>query len=166
MKISDEHKHFGSALLQILRHPTCHSLKSFNPDKGRSRSGFVVNDRIGVFIKYCTNPSKPFNEYVFSFTRRVDIHEMAMMKKNLSYVYAGLVCLHDRQICCLSLDNLVSLAEQRDRLSGKTENIISIRVAYDAREYFKVRVNQPGRKWVRDNPIRIPRTGFPNLLFN
>lgn len=70
MKIHDDHKYHGAALTQIAEHPQFTAINAFGRGGARSRSGFIVNTDIGVYLKYATTKTKTFGEFVFTFNRQ------------------------------------------------------------------------------------------------
>lgn len=66
-----------------------------------SRSAYVINDRIGLYIKYSTNRMSP---WAFSFSRTHQ-EELAQLTSSMEATFIALVCGSDG-IACLSQTEL------------------------------------------------------------
>ena len=58
MKIDDDHMYHGAVLLQIAEHPRFTAINTIELSGQKSRSAYRINDRIGIFLKYASKPSK------------------------------------------------------------------------------------------------------------
>ncbi len=56
MHIDDDHRHYGSALIQIAEHKHFTAINSVRYHGRPSRCGFRVNKDTGVYIRYSTEP--------------------------------------------------------------------------------------------------------------
>lgn len=166
MKINDDHMYHGAALTQIAEHPAFTAINVFRTRQGASRSAFVVNSNIGVYLKYASKPKKPFSEYVFQFHTE-HLVELRKIAKNRHYVYLGLICVKGRHICCLPLETLNELIGFRRKEKRPEEDQYTILVTMPKGGYFRVYINAPGKKkrWL-EKQFKIPRSDFPNKLFD
>jgi hypothetical protein len=165
MKINDDHLYHGAALTQIAEHPQFTAINSFKLTNGNSRSAFKINDEIGVYLKYATYPVGRYKEYAFTF-RREHLEELKEIKARCKRVFCVLVCVKDRQICCLSYAGLRKMIKSRGEEKGSWEDQYVILVTLPKNKAFRVYVNVPGeRNKLLGKPILIARNSFPAILF-
>ena len=166
MKINNDHMYHGAALTQIAEHPAFTAINVFRTRQGASRSGFVINSNIGVYLKYASEPKLPFNEYVFQFHTE-HLFELRKIAKNHRYVYLGLICVQGRQICCLPLEMLEKLIDRRRKKKGSEEDQYTILVTMPKGGYFRVYISDPGKKKTfLGEQYKIARSDFPDKLFD
>ena len=166
MKIDDDHLYHGSALLQIAEHPQFTAINRLVTKEGSARSTFRVNDNVGIYLKYASKPIGPFKEYVFTFTATHLAELEEISKKVSSRTFIPLVCVKDRQICCLKLSQLHSLIQARRLAKGFEEASYTILVNLPKGKQFRVYVNSPGkRKTMLGKPLTSARNAFPEVLF-
>lgn len=165
MKINDDHMYHGAALTQIAEHPEFTAINVFRDNNGISRSAFRINDDIGVFLKYASNPKPPHGEYQFEFlTEHLD--ELEEMAARVSGIFVALVCVAGRHICCLPYSDLCKLVRRRRSARGYDEDHYTILVTLPPGKAFRVYVNAPGVKnTMQGKPILIRRSDFPDALF-
>ena len=70
MKIDNDHLYHGAALIQIAEHGHFTAINPLRVDNRTLRGAYRVNDTTGLFLKYCTAPRKPHDEYMFTFNRK------------------------------------------------------------------------------------------------
>ncbi|TKB58124.1 MAG: hypothetical protein E8D49_12115 [Nitrospira sp.] len=121
MKINDDHFYHGAALIQIAEHLQFTAIKAVTADGRVSRSSFLVNNDIAVFLKYAEKPTKTFNEYVFTFYLD-HLDEIERIEQKAGKAFVALVCIQARQICCISRDELTDIIEERKRAKGSAED--------------------------------------------
>ena len=154
----------GAALTQIAEHDQFTSINAVRIDGHLSRSAFKINDTIGVYLKYATEP-KAGTDYVFTFTsdNKAELESLATRCDN---VFVSMVCVHDRQICCISYDELLAWLEARETALGNDEDTSTVLVGLPRGKAFRVNMNMPRRRKVYlDKPQLVPRTRFPSVLF-
>ncbi|NOT46536.1 MAG: hypothetical protein HOP17_02135 [Acidobacteria bacterium] len=165
MKIHDDHLYHGAALTQIAEHKQFTAINAFKLKVGASRSAFVINDEIGVYLKYATKPMPAYKEYPFTF-RSEHLEELASISKKCKSVFAALVCVKDRQICCLSYEELLQLVEKRKRSRGSNEDQYTVLATLPENKSFRVYVSPAGaKKSILGSPIIISRRAFPDRIF-
>jgi hypothetical protein len=165
MKIHNDHMYHGAALCQIAEYPRRTEINAFESGGQISRNGFVVNRRIGLYLKYCTHHQEPYHEYRFYFTQD-NLREIALMQRKTEKLFFGLICVREGEICCLSSHEIEELVNRRRQSKGKEENRYGIIVAFEQQERFRVYVNSPETRSQRlGDPILIPRNDFPRRLF-
>jgi hypothetical protein len=165
MKIHDDHFYHGATLTQIAEHPQFTAINAFKSKAIISRSAFIINDNIGVFHKYATNPAGRYKEYVFTF-KLEHLEELERLQKKAEKVFLALVCVKDREICCLPYESLLNLIAMRRNRAGFNEEQYAILATIPKRKAFRVYVNSPGKKNTMLAQIIIPRKDFPEKLFN
>lgn len=114
----------GVALCKIIHNAPHATIKLYSEN---SNSSYVVNNSIGIFIKYSTKRMSPWQ---FTFTRK-HINELFGMVQNLKAVYLVLVC-KDNGIVCLALKEIKVL------LDKNLNKIQSLLIARKPREKFRV----------------------------
>lgn len=163
MKINDDHMYHGAALTQIAEHELFTSINAVKFDGHLSRSAFRVNEDIGIYIKYAGRPTG--SDYIFTFTN-ANKTELARLMGRCDNVHLALVCVKDRQVCCISLAEFEAWLENRRVELGRVEATSTILVNLPIGKAFRVNMNQPGRRKIYlDNPQIVPRNRFPNILF-
>ena len=105
MKINDDHMYHGAALTQIAEHKQFTAINAFEHGSKKSRSAFIVNRVIGVYLKYAGGPVGKSKEYLFTFLAQ-QLSELDSLEKKTGKVCVALVCVKDRQICGLPLAQL------------------------------------------------------------
>jgi hypothetical protein len=165
MRIHDDHLYHGAALTQIAEFPTFKAINAFEPKKGeKSRSAFIVNHDTGVYLKYATNPTKAFKEYVFTFTQ-ANLDEMAALRAHHERVFVVMVCHAAKEICVLRLDEFEAHRQRRERENGSPEPHYQILITVPANKSFRVYVNAPGRKKTSLKQQVVNRNEFPKAIF-
>ncbi len=165
MKVNNDHMYHGAALTQIAEHPEFTAINAFKTDTGISRSTFRINDDIGIYLKYATEPKGPYHEYRFTFSTE-NLRELKDIAAKTTHVHLALVCVQDRQICCLSYEKLLELIQRRRDAKGMDEDQYTVLVTVHAGKSFRVYINTPGaKKKTEGKPLVIPRDDFPDKLF-
>lgn len=166
MQIHNDHLYHGAALTQIAEHKQFTAINAFKMKDGISRSAFLINDEIGVYMKYATKPKLPYKEYGFTF-RVEHLAELEKIAKKCDSVFIGLVCVNDRQICCLRYETLLDLVEKRKADRGMSENQYIVLVTLPQNKAFRVYMSPAGvKKKILGDPILIARNAFPDALFS
>lgn len=164
MKINDDHMYHGAALTQIAEHPQFTAINSFKHNGATSRSSFIINTDIGVYLKYATKARRPFDEFSFTFLTP-NLGELEELESHFQKVYLGLVCVAAKQICAISYDQFNGLLAARREAKGGDESIYTVLVTVPTRQRFRVYVNQPGERKKSLGTVIVPRNTFPGCLF-
>lgn len=166
MNIKDEHLYQGAALTQIAEHPQFTAINAFKVKTGISRSSFIVNNNIAVYLKYATSPKKPYDEYIFTFGKK-HLAELDKLAKKYEGVFVGMVCVEDREICALSLEQLMTLINRRRAAKKILEEQYTVCATLPKGGKFRVYVTPPGqRKTILGNQLLVARKAFPECLFS
>lgn len=177
MKIADDHMYYGAAITQIAEHKSFKAINKFESHSVSSQCAYWVNPKlsknIGLYLKYRSAPnletvvdSKDANVYIFVFNddTRAVIDEMA--KEANDRVYIGCVCVEDRQICCISLNEYREFYKRRSDALGRDDDQFRIQVAHVAGGKFRTYVTTPGKKkQPLGGVVRIAQNAFPNRIF-
>ncbi len=166
MKINDDHMYHGAALNQIAEHPQFTAINVFKDRREISRSAFRINDDIAVFLKYAKKSKLPYDDYQFTFSTKhlQELHQINNKVRNRTYV--ALVCVKDRQICCLPYAKFEALIKKRLKAKKADEDQYTILVTLPQNKSFRVDVNVPGkRNLTLGKSILISRKDFPAVLF-
>lgn len=165
MRIRDEHLYHGCALNQIAEHHQFTAINALVVGGNTSRSAFKVNNDIAVYLKYATTPHGQHHEYMFTFNSS-NLSELVAIDAVGDNLHLALVCVEDREICCLPYANLVALIGRRRQQSQQNENQYTILVTLEPHQSFRVNINARGsRNTYIGNPIVVPRRNFPDVLF-
>lgn len=121
---------------------------NIKPYPTNSNSSYILNDKVGLYIKYSTKRMTPWS---FSFQKHHQ-EEIADMEKKLSSVFLLLVC-NDDGIVCL---NQKELKQVLDEDFKQTE---SIRINRKPREKYTVSGTDGKLK------LKIGESDFPKKLF-
>jgi hypothetical protein len=163
MKIRDDHMYHGAALIQIAEHPQFTAINSLKTKALKHENAYTINDKMVIYLKYATKPVK--GDYLFTFTQK-QIDELKMISQSKSKTFLVLVCVKDREICCLTYHMLNLLLTRRRIKVGHHENQYSIWVTIPAGKRFRVHANAPDTKKTKVGPdIVISRSAFPGTLF-
>lgn len=111
----------------------------------KSNSSYVLNDSIGLYIKYS---SKRMSPWPFTF-HRPHQEEIAQMKLRFKQVFVAFVC-HDDGIACLDHDELKAILDEHEedewvRISRKSRGMYSI-TGKDGKLKFKIGAKDFPRK--------------------
>ena len=166
MKINDDHLYHGAALTQIAEHPNFTAINAFLEDGKISRSSFLVNNGISVYLKYAKEPTKrKVKEYIFSFNKEY-LEEIDRIYQKAENTFVALVCVSDRQICCLSRDELFEMIKERKDAKKSEGQTFTVLVTVPNNKSLRVYMNAPRKKNNKLTPRVIPRKRFPNAIFD
>jgi len=135
----------GIALCRIVHDDRVNSIKLYPTP---SNSSYMINEEIGIFIKYSTNRMTPWR-FTFKREHRVELHEMYVL---LKAVFVVLVC-RDDGIACLNYRELVAV------LGEIKEATQWLAVARNPREKYRISGSHGGLKH------KIADSQFPERLF-
>ncbi len=155
----------GAALTQVAEHPSFKAINAFSPNSVRSRSGFLINTDVGLYLKYASDPKGAYHEFIFTFLRS-HLEELELLKEKTDSVFIGLICISKRQICCLSYATLLSMIKTRKRMKGGDEESYTVLVTLKKGQRFRVYMSPPGEKKQKISEQIIPRDDFPSCIFS
>lgn len=165
MKIHDDHQFHGAALIQIAEDPHFTAINAIKFDGQISRTAFRINDDIGIYLKYATEPTGQLLEYKFTFTRE-QLEDLKKLKNITGRVFVALVCVKGREICCLSYGELFELIDRRVERNLVPEEQYVILVTLHKGKSFRIYISPPGTKGkTLGKSIVISRNDFPKELF-
>lgn len=164
MKINDDHLYHGAVLTQVAEHPQFTAINAFESGQGISRSAFLINHDVGVFLKYATKTKAPYSEYQFTFTSS-HLKEIAAIQTKSKRVYIALVCVKDRQIGCISWDDLQEMINERKAQKGSKESAYTILVVCPKGKKLRAYMNAPGVRKTKLTEHLLSRSAFPGVLF-
>ena len=165
MHIDDDHQHYGSALIQIAEDPHFTAINAFRYKGSSSRCAFRVNKEAGVYIRYRTEPQgSRVKVYTFAFSQD-NLAELRRMSKRLARVFLALVCVADREICCLPYPAFETLVRTRLAAKGETEAEYIVEVNARPGKRLRVWISPPNTKGRYLQEIIVPRNDFPAALF-
>lgn len=147
-----------------MAHPQFTSISAVRAAGDQSQSAFRINETIGVYLKYATDP-KPLNaDYVFRFTNP-NKDELRSLDGLCEDVYIAMVCVQDRHICCISYGELAAWFKKHEEALGHDEDTSTLLVHLPPGQNFQCNMNMPSRRTYLDQPQLVPRNRFPNVLF-
>ena len=165
MEIREEHLYHGAALNQIAEHEQFTAINTLKFRANESRSAFRVNNDIAVYLKYSSSPKGPFDEYKFTFNQ-FHLEELNNIAKVDDKLFIVLVCVKDRQICCIPYKLLLNMIMERRKAKGRKEGQYQLLVTLKKGEAFRIYMNEPSRrKVILGDPRKIRRNAFPGSLF-
>lgn len=164
MKIHDDHLYHGSALTQIAEHHQFTAINAFRDGKKVSRSSFLINQDISIYLKYASKPVGSFKEYMFTFNKS-HLDEIAEIERRAKKAFVVLVCVKDREICLISQKNLFELIELRRSEKKIKEDTYTILVTVHKGESMRAYINAPGIKKTSLGKRVVPRNRFPAEIF-
>lgn len=165
MKIDDDHLYHGAALNQIAEDPHFTAINVLAAGGTKLSNSYRINDDIGIHLKYATNPAGTAKEYKFTFTES-HLGDLDKIRGQVEKAFVALVCVKDRHICCLSLEQLDELVARRREAIGGAEDQYVLLVTLPEGGRFRVYVSVPGhRGQILGKPIVVPRNCFPASLF-
>jgi hypothetical protein len=164
VKIHDDHLYHGAALIQIAEHKQFTAINSLKIGRDVSRVAYCVNNGIAVYLKYATKPQGKFSEYNFSF-KKDHISDLQKIDAKNEKTFIALVCVRDRQICCLSYAEFSELHSARRKSAREAEDSLSILVVAPNGKSLRAYVNPAGERRKMLGAHIIPRNRFPNILF-
>ena len=162
MPINPTQMNRGAAFYQIAVHSKFTSINK--SDLYESRSSFLINNDIGIYLKHAKEATTVRHEYRFGFSwdERYNIWKLA---DKYSKTFAILICEEDREICCLDYkSDLFPLLEEKDDSTDETSTLY---VKPEPGKGFFINMFQKGSstKWILPKPKEIPRSAFPDRLF-
>jgi hypothetical protein len=165
MKIRIEHQNLGAALLQIAEHPQFTAINSLQIKTTKINNAFLINTNTALFLKYASGPNNNSSEYIFTFSAE----QMGNIKNmHISYakLFFGLVCVEDREICCLTYDQFATMIQERKSLAKQDEESYQILVTVKQGGSLRAYMNAPGKKGqTAGEALVITRKSFPEALF-
>ena len=144
--IRDFEFYHGLVFARIL-HGTQRPL-SLRPFQSVSNASYVLNDTVGIFIKYSSKRMTPWR---FTFLKEHQ-EEIDLLKANLAKVFLVLVCNDDGVVC-------LSYSEIKLLLDNQHDPIEWISATRHKREMYLVK----GSNGELD--FKIGQSEFPNKLF-
>ena len=165
MKVQDEHLYHGAALAQIAEHPQFTAINALKVSGKNSKSAYKVNDSIAVYLKYASRPLGTFKEYNFTFSSS-HLSEMKAIANSDHDLFVAMVCIKDREVCCLNYVDLQNLIDKRVKEYGSKEDQYTILCMIKPNQGIRVNMNQPGKKKTYlQKPLIVNRNRFPSVLF-
>jgi hypothetical protein len=165
LKIDDDHLYHGAALIQIAEHPSFKAINALKIGGKAVRVAYKINDDTAVYCKYAGKPVGKAAEYLFTF-QKSHIADLKAICKSIPKTFVALVCVKDREICCLSCADLLALVAQRELAVGHPEDSVSVLVTAPVNKSLRVYVNAPGKKGLLlGEPKVVSRGGFPSIVF-
>lgn len=166
MKIHDDHMYHGAALIQVAENKQFTAINSLKIGRTLHTNAYKINDKIGLFLKYASKKTKPHDEYKFTFTKQ-HLDDLEQIHKVNPEIFIAMVCVADREICCLSYGKLSKLVKSRKDKKGKNEEQYTILVTLPPKKSMRVNINTPGKKnKMLGKPIIVKRNMFPNKIFS
>lgn len=165
MRIDKDHMYHGAALIQVAEHRKFTAINSLKTKHVTYRNAYMINNDVGLYLKYASRPTEPHEEYIFTFNEE-HLDELSKINKSVPKLYLGLVLVGDRQVCCLNYKDLIKLIKRRKRAFNSDEAQYTILVTAPARKNLRVYINKPGVKnLILGKSILVKRNAFPDIIF-
>ena len=161
MPFDEQDMYHGAALIKIAEHQSFTAINRFS--KTLLRGAFKINASTGVYLKRATKPTN--GEYIFGFTV-ANLVELSKLKTQCDRMFACMVCVAAKQICCIDMDEIEAHIKGRDAASHKIETQYQLLVVVPPSKGFRVYVNAPGVKRRSLKQQIVSRTRFPGILFS
>ena len=166
MRVHDDHMYHGSALIQIAEHPQFTAINSLTNRGVVVPTAYRVNNDIAVYLKYASKPTRTYKEYSFTF-KESQLQELDEIAEVHPHTFVALVCVKDREICCLGHAQLTDLIDRRQKAKGSREDQYVILVTVPKGKSLRAYVNAPDvRKKFLGKQLIINRNAFPSALFD
>jgi hypothetical protein len=159
MKILEKHLYHGAALMQIMEFPNFNSISSLN-----IQNAYLLNDKVALFTKYAKVKNQSHREHIFNFNK-TNLKDLKLINKKNDELFIILVCIPDREICCLSYEEFKNLVKSRKKAKGEKEENYTVICKISKNEKIRVYVNQPNEKNTLIGEKLIARNEFPSKLF-
>ena len=138
---------FHGVVVARILHGTQRPL-SIRPFQSVSNASYVVNDTVGIYIKYSSKRMTPWR---FTFSKRHQ-QEIDLMKASFKQVFLVLVCNDDGIVC-------LNYSELKQILDNQHEPIEWISAARHKREMYLVKGS------TGELDFKIGQSDFPEKLF-
>ena len=166
MYIDDDHLYHGAALIQIAEDPNFTAINSLRITAGTLRNAYRINQDVGLYLKYATTKTKAHSENAFTFTR-AHLDELEAISNVVLKIFIALVCVKDKQICCLSYAHFLKLISFRREEKGADEDQYVVLAQLPSGSAFRAYVNAPGtRNKYAGKQLKIARNALPSVLFS
>lgn len=104
-------------------------------------------------------------EYLFTFTKE-HLAELSKIANATPKTFIALVCVKDREICCLGQAELLKLLARREKALGAPEENLTVLVTVPAQKSLRVYINTPGKKGsMLGKAFIVSRSAFPEMIF-
>jgi len=160
--IKKKHFYHGAALAQIAEHS---NFTAINADASVSGCAYIVNQGIGIYVKYAVEPKGKSREYSFTFLQDYLAQIKTLHDKYEGRVFVVMVCVSDG-ICALKAEVILDLIGKHNKVYGRDKNQYQIFVSAPSRKQFRLYVNDPQKKGHKLYEVKVPRDAFPSVLFN
>ena len=172
MHIDEDHLYYGAAVIQIAEHESFTAINDHREQGAPIECVYKVNHDKWVYLKYRTKRSRSYTdegsryyEYQFIFNRD-SLAQIERLHAQNTPVFLGLICVQDREICCLSHAELLDLVGRRRRSRGIDEDQHVIYVSLREGGAFRCFVARPNTKGRRiGKPLTVARKKFPGRIF-
>lgn len=165
MKVDDKHFYYGAAVMQIAEDKHFTAINPLRMNGVTSQNGFLINTNIVVYPKYAGKPKGTHKEYQFTF-KEENIAELEEIVKHHPHLFIALVCVHDREVCCLTYAQFRDLYQRRRKSAGHDEEQLVVIATLPKGKQFRVYVNAAGtRGKFLGKQLLVARSDFPAALF-
>ena len=166
MKIDDNHMYHGAALIQIAESDKFTAINGLEVGSHKFENYYKINGNIAIYIKHCSEPRGKFDEYIFNFNQN-HRSELEIIKKTGQKIFVVMVCVKDRQICCVDISTIEDLISRRIRKNGGVEeDQYQIIVTAEPGRSLRAYINSPAKKGkMLGEAYVVRRNAFPDMIF-
>ncbi|PIF77529.1 hypothetical protein CLU95_4704 [Variovorax sp. 54] len=162
--IDDDHLYHGAALIQIAESLRFTAINSLKIAKRVLGMGYLINDDVAVYLKYASEPNEAHEEYVFTFAEG-HLSDLEKTAHKYEKTFIALVCVQEREICCISYAQLMELKAAREKSSGQKEGVLAVLVTAPKKKQLRVGVNAAHQKNNYAKVMKVARNAFPEVIF-
>jgi hypothetical protein len=144
--IGELERYHGVALVRLVRGAASHGQTPMLASRGRS--AYVVNDRVGLYMKYSTNRLSP---WAFSFSRSHQ-QELEALASEYETAFLVLVCGQDG-VACLTRTELARI------LNDDYQNVEWVKASRRARQKYLITGSD------NRHGFKVADSEFPSKVF-
>ena len=161
MRLEDEQHYLGAALMQIAENDRFSSINPLVMNGQKLKNAFLINETAFLFLKYRHKGEAKSYRFHFSADHLTSIEMIG--GKDTSRVFVGLVCLEDRQVCCLDLEQLTAMMHTRNGPGINQDADYTVSVMAEDNRMFRVFGRETGGNYQHDE-VKIARNRFPECI--
>jgi uncharacterized radical SAM superfamily Fe-S cluster-containing enzyme len=91
------------------------------------------------------NPNKTYGEYTFTFIAD-HLDQLRQITGQVETLVVVLVCVKDRETCCITYVELLKMIEKRRKLKGSDEDQYIVKVTVPKGKSMRAYLDFPGKK--------------------
>jgi len=164
MKFQNEQTALGAALMQIAEDGRFSSINPLFVKGKKIPNGFLVNGDTALFLRYRSKGEQRNYRFQYTHENLQDIVKTPM--EDFTRVILGMVCVEDREVCCVDLAELTEMMHFRDGppiVDDDTPYTLTVKA--EENRSFRVSGKEQGANFIAHDVV-IPRNRFPDCVFS